>query len=62
MQARLDELREAAAAAAAEKEEEEEGAEGAEEPEVVLPHGEALVDVDAVVAEAVEKVRGQGEY
>ena len=56
MQARLDELREAAANAAAEREEEE-GEEEKEEPEVTLGD-EPMVDVEAEVAAAVEKVGG----
>mmetsp|Transcript_21170 Transcript_21170/g.58791 ORF Transcript_21170/g.58791 Transcript_21170/m.58791 type:complete len:521 (-) Transcript_21170:1259-2821(-) len=53
-QARLEELREAAANAAAEREDEE-GEGGHEEPEVTLGD-EPMVDVEAEVAAAVEKV------
>lgn len=51
LQARLEELREAAANAAAEREEED-----AEEPEVTLGD-EPMIDVEAEVAAAVDKVR-----
>eukprot|EP00983_Pelagomonas_calceolata_P117563 1160427-Pelagomonas_calceolata.AAC.8 len=56
-QARLEELREAAANAAAEREDEE-GEGGHEEPEVTLGD-EPMVDVEAEVAAAVEKVRAR---